>query len=425
MRWGILGFLFIAMIINFADKSVVGFASVPIMKEFNLSYTQWGLVGSSFFWLFSIAGVLGAAWSDKIGTKKMLSILVIAWTFLQFGALAVYSLPLFILTRVLLGAFEGPFYATAISQLSKWFPPQSRSLPISIMNFGGSIGALVSAPILVFLIQRYDWRTAFSVLGVIGLVWVLLWLWLAKESPLEQPIEAVTKSRTPKPTTQKIKWSELFPVLLSPTFIVATIAAFSGYWILSWITIWMPIYMVKVVHLTPIQMGLVASMVGIIGGVLQILICWFSDRLFKKYKIYRKSHVIVGASCFVLSALFLYSLTFIHSPAWAIIALCLLKALPYTMNVFAPQIAISLMPERGGLMSGLLWGIATVAGIIGPIVTGYLVELAGENEALGFNYGVQFGATLLLVSGILFFIFVKRDERIRIPTNATNQEQMG
>lgn len=59
MRWGILAFVFVAFIINFADKSIAGYAVVPIMKELHLNFTQWGLVSSSFFWLFAIAGGLG------------------------------------------------------------------------------------------------------------------------------------------------------------------------------------------------------------------------------------------------------------------------------------------------------------------------------------------------------------------------------
>lgn len=414
MRWGILAFLFILQMVNFADKSVAGYAAVPIMKEFDLSYSQWGLVGSSFFWFFSIASMIGAGWSDKIGTKKMLALMAMSWTVLQFGAFVIFTFPLLVLSRVLLGAFEGPYYATAVTQVSKWFTPQSRSFAISIMNFGGTIGALVSAPLLVYLIETFSWRIAFSILGAISLIWFILWTCLGKEKPENQieHIQEDSKMSRPQMDSERINWSKVFKVFRTPTFIFSSLAAFSSYWILSWITVWMPAYLVKAIQISPIQMGYASSIIGLVGGFMLIGIALFSDRLFKKHQSFRKSHVLVGTICLVLSGLVLYSITIFHSPFWVIIVLCILKALPYTINLFAPQIAMSLYPERAGLMTGALWGFATLAGIVGPYITGLLVELAGNNVTLGFDYGIQFAGTLLLVFGILFFIFVKRDEKI-------------
>ena len=153
MRWTVLLFLFFTMAINFADKSIIGYAADSIMKEFDLTYTQWGLIGSSFFWLFSISGLFGAAWSDKIGTKKIIALMLISWTVLQFGAFAITGLAMLVLYRILLGIGEGPFAPTSISHISKWFKPESRGMAISILNAGGMLGALAAAPILVAVIQ--------------------------------------------------------------------------------------------------------------------------------------------------------------------------------------------------------------------------------------------------------------------------------
>lgn len=126
MRWMVLLFLFFAMAVNFADKAIIGYASEALMGEFDLSYAQWGLIGSSFFWLFSISGVFGAAWSDKIGTKKIIGLMLLCWTVLQFGSLAITGIGMLVLYRILLGAGEGPFAPTSISHLTKWFKPESR-----------------------------------------------------------------------------------------------------------------------------------------------------------------------------------------------------------------------------------------------------------------------------------------------------------
>ena len=159
MRWVIVIFLFLLYIINYADKAIVGYSAIPIMKDLNLNFSEWGLVGSSFYWLFSIAGILGAALSDKIGTRKMLTIMAIVWTICQFGAFAIFSLPMLIFSRVLLGAFEGPFLATATSHVSRWFPPERRAFAMSLVNCGSmgakNDGSLAHCP--YFQLQLADW----------------------------------------------------------------------------------------------------------------------------------------------------------------------------------------------------------------------------------------------------------------------------
>ena len=119
---GLFFYLFLGAIINFADKSIIGLAAVPIMKEFDLSYAEWGLVGSSYYWLFPITGIIGASMADRFGVKKVLGFIMITWTVLQFGVLAIAALPLLIVYRVLLGAFEGPYSPIAYSHADKWFP---------------------------------------------------------------------------------------------------------------------------------------------------------------------------------------------------------------------------------------------------------------------------------------------------------------
>lgn len=415
MRWIILAFMFVLGIINFADKSVIGFSAVPMMKEFNLSYTQWGLVGSCFFWLFSIAAIFGSAWSDKIGTKKTLSIMSMMWTVIQIGSFAITGLPLLLMSRVLLGAGEGPFFTTAINQLRKWFPSNQLGLAISTLAFGNQLGSLAVAPIIVAIIEIGGWRTAFVSLGVCSLVWFILWSLIGREQPKEENLikakEAVAIEEIKKNT---IVWSKTLKLLLSGTFIFTTLASFTNYWLTSYITVWMPTYFVKGLHFTQTKMGYASAIIGIVSGILTVLISSYIDFRFTKNRSYRKSHVFIGGSALALSGLFFWSIPLINSAAWALIAFTLGKALAFTIPVIASQIVITLLPERGGLMSGIMQGITTVAGMVGPIFTGIIVQSAGNDVSLGFNRSIIFMSVLLIISGALFLLFTKRNDVVAI-----------
>jgi MFS family permease len=262
MRWVVLILLFFGAVINFADKSIVGLAAVPIMKEFNLTYAEWGLVGSSYYWLYPVTGIFGAAWADRLGAKKVLGFIMLTWTVLQFGVLAITALPLLILYRILLGAFEGPYSPIAYSHADKWFPPKLKGFANSVVVGGGTVGAMIVAPILVSLITIFGWKVAFAALGAASLVWFFLFQFLTKENPVEV-YENVQKKRKQK--LEKIKVKDFLLLLASPTALFTTLAYFSTYILVVWFSVWLPIYLVEAVKMTPGQMGTSVAIIGVVS----------------------------------------------------------------------------------------------------------------------------------------------------------------
>ncbi|MCY9141653.1 MFS transporter [Peribacillus frigoritolerans] len=410
MRWVVLILLFFGAVINFADKSIVGLAAVPIMKEFNLTYAEWGLVGSSYYWLYPVTGIFGAAWADRLGAKKVLGFIMLTWTVLQFGVLAITALPLLILYRILLGAFEGPYSPIAYSHADKWFPPKLKGFANSVVVGGGTVGAMIVAPILVSLITIFGWKVAFAALGAASLVWFFLFQFLTKENPVEV-YENVQKKKKQK--LEKIKVKDFLLLLASPTALFTTLAYFSTYILVVWFSVWLPIYLVEAVKMTPGQMGTSVAIIGVVSVCIYMGVSMASDHLFKKNQNWRSSRVFVVAGAMILGALFFSSIMIFQNPIWVIVAMCLAKGLTYAILPIGPTIMINEMQERGGLMTSILTSSGNLAGIIAPLLTGYIISLAGGNQLLGYNLSILFMAILVLAFGILFAIFVKPAGKIK------------
>ncbi|MEV5115474.1 MFS transporter [Peribacillus frigoritolerans] len=404
MRWVVLILLFFGAVINFADKSIVGLAAVPIMKEFNLTYAEWGLVGSSYYWLYPVTGIFGAACADRLGAKKVLGFIMLTWTVLQFGVLAITALPLLILYRILLGAFEGPYSPIAYSHADKWFPPKLKGFANSVVVGGGTVGAMIVAPILVSLITIFGWKVAFAALGAASLVWFFLFQFLTKENPVEV-YENVQKKKKQK--LEKIKVKDFLLLLASPTALFTTLAYFSTYILVVWFSVWLPIYLVEAVKMTPGQMGTSVAIIGVVSVCIYMGVSMASDHLFKKNQNWRSSRVFVVAGAMILGALFFSSIMIFQNPIWVIVAMCLAKGLTYAILPIGPTIMINEMQERGGLMTSILTSSGNLAGIVAPLLTGYIISLAGGNQLLGYNLSILFMAILVLAFGILFAIFVK------------------
>jgi biotin transporter BioY len=146
--WRITFLLFLFMLVNFADKIVVGLAGVPIMTELKLEPEQFGLLGSSFFFLFSIAAIVVGFIVNRIATRWVLLALALIWALAQFPMVGTVSFSTLLICRVILGAGEGPAFSVAAHAVYKWFPDEKRTLPTAILSQGSAFGVILAVPAL-------------------------------------------------------------------------------------------------------------------------------------------------------------------------------------------------------------------------------------------------------------------------------------
>ena len=301
--WVMILMLFVLGAINFADKAVLGLAAMPIMKELRLSPVQYGVVSGSLFWLFSLSSVLVTPWADSAGTKKLLALLATTWALGQFATVFIASFLGLLLTRVVLGAGEGPSYGTSLTSASQWLPPDRRAFGLGVVTFGNSIGPAVFAPLLTFVIVLVGWRAAFALLGIIDILWVLTWLLVARERPAEGDMPVV-KARV---ASAWVRWSQLLRLLCLPTVVCSILAAFSVYWSTSLLLNWTPVYLVSARHLaltSPLYLVGV-SLPWILQGLALMFIGALADRLLRWTGSVRRSRVLLSGTLLMLSAVFL------------------------------------------------------------------------------------------------------------------------
>src|SRR5690242_9959759 len=182
--WQITFLLFLFMLVNFADKIVVGLAAVPIMTELKLEPTQFGLLGSSFFFLFSISAIVVGFIVNRVPARWVLLVLALIWALAQFPMVGTVSLATLMICRIILGAGEGPAFSVAAHAIYKWFPNEKRTLPTAILSQGSAFGVIIAVPALNWLIVNYSWHYAFGALGIVGLSWAAVWFFMGKEGPL-------------------------------------------------------------------------------------------------------------------------------------------------------------------------------------------------------------------------------------------------
>src|ERR1700760_2661616 len=283
--WKITFLLFLFMLVNFADKIVVGLAAVPIMTELKLEPKEFGLLGSSFFFLFSISAIVVGFIVNRVPTRWVLLVLAVIWAVAQFPMVGTVGLTTLLICRIILGAGEGPAFSVAAHAIYKWFPDEKRTLPTAILSQGSAFGVVIAVPALNWLIVNYSWHYAFGALGIVGLLWVVAWLIWGEEGPLvPSKAAASTEPRVP-----------YFQLLTSRTFIGCVAATFGAYWALSLGLTWFTSFIVQGLGFSQQQAGLISILPWVFGATIVMLTGWVSQRLMTRGVSTRNARGVLGS----------------------------------------------------------------------------------------------------------------------------------
>lgn len=175
-KWLVIFLLFLATLLNYMDRQTIAVSASVISREFNLGDAQLGQLFFAFLFAYGIAQLFAGPVLDRFPVRLAYAGAVIAWSLAgAAAALATGFVSLFAL-RVLLGVCECPNWPLALRVVRRTVPPEQRALANGIFQSGTSVGALVAAPVIIWLTAAYSWRAAFVAVGALGLLWVALWL---------------------------------------------------------------------------------------------------------------------------------------------------------------------------------------------------------------------------------------------------------
>src|ERR1700731_4211251 len=391
--WLIVGLLFLFMLINFADKAVIGIAAVPIMHELKLGPRQFGLLGSSFYLLFSVSAIVTGFIVNRVQTRWALLVMGLVWALTQFPMIGTVGFATIMACRIALGAGEGPAYPVALHSTYKWFPNELRTLPTAIIAQGAGIGIMVALPLLNWVIVNYSWHWAFGVLGVAGLAWSAAWLVLGREGS----ITAATGTDT-TPTPERIAYRRL---LLSPTIIACWCASFGAQWGLSQALSWQGAFLIKGLGFTQGSIGLLGALPAGTSVILVISAGWFSQRLLTRGGSSRVARGIFGGACVALGGAAMAIMPYAPGIPVKIALTTIGVALPSVIYVIGNAVVSEIAPvaQRGALLA-IGTAFSTSAGLLAPYIMGSVVETAAT-PLDGFNTGFMICGVIMLLGGII------------------------
>jgi len=403
--WAIVVLLFFFMLTNFADKAVIGLAGVPIMKELNLTPKEFGLVNSSFFFLFSLSAIATGFIVNHVQSRWALLAMGIIWSLTQFPMVGTVSLATLIVFRIVLGAGEGPAYPVALHALYKWFPNELRTLPTAVFAQGASIGVVLAIPILNYVIERFSWHWAFGLLGIAGLVWVVAWILWGREGSIAA--EIVDDSGR---LVERVPYTRL---LLNGTILSGFAAGFGAYWGLSLLVGWFTPYLITGLGYSQTDASWITTLPWMAYPFIIISIGWLSQYLLARGVSTRLARGVLGGGGVAFGGMCLALMASMPGDRLKIAMMILGIAVPGVIYTLGHAIVseITPPPQRGAMLA-IHNAVITSAGLIGPYVMGSVVQTAGASPAEGYHRGFLICGVVAMTGGVAGMIFMRPQSEI-------------
>ncbi len=396
----VLIMLFLFQTLNFFDKLVFGLSAVPMMKELALSPKDFGLIGSSFFLLFSLSGMaIGMFVVGRFPVKWLLLIMAGIWSATQIPIFFSSSVAVLVLCRIILGAGEGPGLPTALHACYNWFPADKRSVPSAVVLQGISVGLLAGGPILTAVIVNYGWRTGFLACGLLGLAWMLAWAAIGAEGPYaatHQPDDATSASRL---LPVRVLWGD-------PTVVGVIIMSTASYWIVGLSATWLPPYLQLGLGYRQVDVGWIISGIYLFQSPLLLGGSWLTQTLQRRGFSLRAclGHASGLALLAAGSALLLSIVT---SGPLQLACVAIAFAAPSLTTIFGPVALGAVAPaaQRGRLIV-VIYSANAASALVSNALTGWIVGEAGNNVPLGYAHAMTFTAGVLIAGAVSAFAMI-------------------
>lgn len=425
IRYALIVFLFVITTINYADRSTFSIAGSAASEALGLNPVQMGFILSAFGWAYVAAQIPGGALLDRFGVKRVYVGAIALWSlFTAFqgfvgliGGLSIVG-SLFVL-RFLVGLAEAPSFPGNARIVAAWFPASERGTASAIFNSAQYFALVAFAPLMSWLVHEHGWRMVFWFMGALGLVAAFVFAkliaspdrhpWVnAGERAILKAGGAVSMEARPGANAGGFSLARLKVLLTNRMLVGIYLAQYCINVLTYFFVTWFPIYLVKERGLNIVQAGFAAAAPALCGFIGGLVSGFLSDYLLKRsgdISRSRKIPIFVGMTL----ALSIIACAYVDQE-WLVITLMAIAFFGKGVASLGWAVVSDVAPrEYIGLAGGVFNMFGNTAGIVTPIVIGYIVAVTGSFDGALIYVGIHCLITLLA-----FGFITGKIERLKI-----------
>ena len=403
----VLAMLVLVYTFNFIDRQIVGILAVPIKADLGLTDTQLGLMGGLAFALFyTLLGIPIAMLADRSNRTTIMTIALVFWSAMTAVCGLAQNFWQLFLARLGVGVGEAGGVAPAYSIVADYFPPHQRARALGVYSFGVPIGSSLGILFGGVIASLIDWRTAFIVVGVAGIVLAPIFKAVVRE-PVRGRFDA--QGATGKP----VGFGEVMRVLLGKRSFWglsfgASASSMMGYGMFFWL----PSFFVRSYQLTLLEASLYYGAILLVGGIAGI---WMGGALADRFGASkRRMYAIIPAVAFLATIPFYVGAVLSGSLVVSFVLFLVPTALGLVwLGPVLSSIQHVVPPQMRATASAIFLFVNNLIGIgLGTVALGALSDaLSVQFGADSLRYAILAGTVFYLVAASLFLLSAKRLER--------------
>ena len=382
-RLWICVFLFTLTLINYTDRVALSVAVTPISAEFGLSKVAMGYLLSSFLWMYVLCLIPVGLLVDRFGGKRVNAAGIGIWSTATVLTGFTTGFVSMAATRIVMGMGESTSWPACNRVIREWFPASERGFANAVFGAGAAAGPAIGAVLVSAIVAWLGWRAGFFVAGAIGFVWLAAW-WLAFDKPervgwlrapererilAERDVEAVA-TETASPLLHLLTLRSVWGL-----FLTQGCEVYGGYMLLTWL----PNYLQTAKGLSVLNAGMLTAVPFGVAMVVAVALGHLSDRLLSRAAVHAGRRRIM-LSVMLVSAASILLIPLVDN-LWLIV---LILAVARSTGAAGSALNFALVTDlvRNPADVGKVTSITVLGGnsfgMMGPIVTGYVVALTGS-----------------------------------------------
>jgi sugar phosphate permease len=395
--------------IEYIDRVNLSVAAPLLKSELGLSNTQLGLAFSAFGYCYAIFQIINGYMGDRFGPRITLTLCGLLWAAGTLATGFIGGMFSLVVARMLVGLGEAGTIPTGARAMTNWVPKARRGFAQGFTHSSARLAAGVTPPIVVAMIPFVGWRGAFIVLGLMSLVWVLVWALYFRNDPRQHPtitpaeLDDLPKFNEAGSPTASVPYKELILRILPVALVF-----FCHAWTLWLYLSWLPSFFAASYHLDLKESALFTSGVFLAGMCGDTAGGLLTDAIFKRtgdLNKARRNAVIFG---FGGSLLFLVPVLFIHAQMGVVLSLAV--AFFFLEMTEGPiwAVPIDVAPQHTGIAGGIMSTAAGLAATISPVAFGFVTDITG-------SYTLPFVLSIgLMALGIGLSFLMRPDRPLKI-----------
>jgi len=386
-------------VVTYIDRIAIAQASPLISRDLGFNKAQMGMVFAAFGWAYCLFEVPSGYLGDRIGCRKVMTRIVLWWSFFTAATGWTWNLASMLVTRALFGIGEAGGFPNIAKSFSIWVPASERMRAQGWLWVSARWGGAATPYLVVYVLRFVDWRQAFAIFAALGVVWAACFYAWFRDDPRttrginDEELALLPNGGEPAAGQVKVPWRKLLRSRRVWLLLIPYFTSSYGWWF--YIT-WLPTYLKESRHLAMDQSALLGSLPLLMGGMGSLFCGFVSGPLTKVTGSVGATRRMMAYVGYTGAAIMLVVSAKLSDPLHAMLAMGLASFANDLVMPGAWGACIDMGGRYAGTLSGAMAGFGNAGGAVSPLIVGFLLQWTSNdwNLCIYISAAVYFAGTI-------------------------------